>query len=120
MHSLPLSSPKPTFPSAGGDLYEELKRVGGRFKERDTAARVLGPCLQVLFASRFAAWIKISRSQDLKISRSQRHQQHHEAGFLAQHCPNSFVSSHVLMESLQGPEKTARSASVQVTLVSVA
>ncbi len=86
--------------------------MGGRFKERDTAARVLGPCLQVRFASRFAAWIKISRSQ--------RHQQHHEAGFLAQHCPNSFVSSHVLMESLQGPEKTARSASVQVTLVSVA
>lgn len=31
----------------GGDLYEELKRVGGRFRERDTAARVLGPCLQV-------------------------------------------------------------------------
>ena len=42
--------------------------MGGRFKERDTAARVLGPCLQVLFASRFAAWIKISRSQDLKIA----------------------------------------------------
>ena len=33
-------------PWPGGDLYEELKRVGGRFRERDTAARVLGPCLQ--------------------------------------------------------------------------
>lgn len=32
---------------AGGDLYEELKRVGGRFRERDTAARVLAPALQV-------------------------------------------------------------------------
>lgn len=44
--------------------------MGGRFKECDTAARVLEPCLQVLFASHFAAWIKISRSQ--------WHQQHHD------------------------------------------
>ena len=38
---------RPSSLGAGGDLYEELKRVGGRFKERDTAVRVLGPALEV-------------------------------------------------------------------------
>jgi hypothetical protein len=32
----------------GGDLYEELKRLGGQFPEGRTAGAVLAPCLEGL------------------------------------------------------------------------